>query len=191
MNDTRILDLPGQREQLIPLSVQAYHALGEMGFIPEKTELIHGFVFQKMPKSPLHRALILRMFDRLLAAMNREKYWLQSEQPITCGESEPEPDLSVIAGCKDDFFDHHPTTAELVIEVAVTSQEMDRAKARIYATAGVKEYWLVDVPARLIEIHLQPSATGYADIRTVAESEIATSSSVPEFSVSIAELLKR
>ena len=40
--------------EVYPLSVKAYHALGEMGFIPEKTELLYGQVFRRMPKSPFH-----------------------------------------------------------------------------------------------------------------------------------------
>jgi len=44
--------------QIWPLSVEAYHALGEAGLIPEQTELLYGFVYHKMPKSPLHSYLV-------------------------------------------------------------------------------------------------------------------------------------
>ena len=40
--------------QPLPLSVEAYHALGEMGLIPEKTELLYGQIFNKLAKSPYH-----------------------------------------------------------------------------------------------------------------------------------------
>ena len=40
--------------QVWPLGIKAYHALGELGLIPEKTELLYGQVFHKMPKSPFH-----------------------------------------------------------------------------------------------------------------------------------------
>jgi hypothetical protein len=41
-----------------PLSVEAYHALGEAGLMPERTELLYGFVYHKMSKSPLHSFLV-------------------------------------------------------------------------------------------------------------------------------------
>ena len=37
-----------------PLSVNAYRALGGLGPIPEKTELLYGQVFHKMSKPPFH-----------------------------------------------------------------------------------------------------------------------------------------
>lgn len=43
--------------QVWPLGVKAYRALGELGLIPEKTELLYGQIFHKMPKSPFHRFL--------------------------------------------------------------------------------------------------------------------------------------
>ena len=52
-----------------PLTVEAYHVLGEMGLIPEKTELLYGQVFHKMPKSPLHRQLMMRLLEIIRAAL--------------------------------------------------------------------------------------------------------------------------
>ncbi len=191
MIDLRILDAPGQREQLWPLSVEAYHTLGEAGLIPEKTELLRGFVFRKMPKSPFHRAILQRLLERLNAVLRRDAFWLQSEQPLTCGDSEPEPDISVIRGSNEDFLNQHPATAELVIEVAVHSREMDRAKAAIYAAAGVKEYWMVDVAARVIEVRTQPRDGGYQQSIAVEADGAAESSTVPGFRVEVAALLAR
>lgn len=191
MIDLRILEAPEQREQLWPLSVEAYHTLGEAGLIPEKTELLHGFVFRKMRKSPFHRAILQRLLERLNAVLQRDRFWLQSEQPLTCGDSEPEPDISVLRGSNEDYLDHHPTTAELVIEVAINSREMDRAKAEIYATAGVKEYWMVDVPARTIEVRWEPRDGSYQQSVVVAENGVAESSAVPGLRVEVAALLKR
>ena len=51
--------------QVWPLSVKAYHALGEMGLIPKQTELLYGQVFRKISKSPLHSGLVRRLL-RLL-----------------------------------------------------------------------------------------------------------------------------
>ncbi len=108
--------------QLWPLSVQAYHALGEMGLIPERTELLYGQVFCKMPKSPFHALLLMRLLD-LLRRATPPGVHVRQDQPILCADSEPEPDLSVVRGSIEDYASEHPRTAELVVEVCVTSHE--------------------------------------------------------------------
>src|SRR5438552_14602819 len=133
--------------EVLPLSVEAYHALGEMGLIPKQTELLYGQVFHKISKSPLHSFLAMRLL-RLLQTLVPTGCLCRPEQPITCQDSEPEPDLAVVRGREEDFYRNHPRTAELLIEVCVTTQDHDRSKLRAYANAGVKECWFVLAPDR-------------------------------------------
>ncbi|NBV24155.1 MAG: Uma2 family endonuclease [Proteobacteria bacterium] len=191
MSLPHLLDSPQPRAQLHPLSVAAYHALGELGLIPEKTELLRGFVFNKMPKSPIHRSLLLRLLELIQAAMARAPYWVQSEQPITIGNSEPEPDISVIAGRRDDFWDRHPATAEFAIEIAVTSHDLDRRKAAIYAEAGVKEFWIILVPERQIEIHRRPEGGEYSSVTVVGAEGVAVCAPLPAIQINVAALFQR
>lgn len=86
-----------------PLSVKAYHVLGELGLIPERTELLSGQVFEKISKSPLQSALVMRLL-RLLQALVPAGWHVRVEQPISCGDSEPEPDLAVATGREEDFM---------------------------------------------------------------------------------------
>jgi len=191
MSLAQLLDSPQPRAQLHPLSVAAYHALGEMGLIPEKTELLRGCVFNKMPKSPLHRWVLQRLFQRIQAALARAPYWVQTEQPITIADSEPEPDLAVVAGTNDDYPDNHPTTAELAIEIAVTSHDFDRQKASIYAEAGVKEFWIVLVPERQVEIHRRPEGGAYREVTRVGAEGVAQCAVLPEVQVNVGALFQR
>ena len=133
------------------MSIEAYHVLGEAGVIPKNTELLYGLVYTKMPKSPYHAFLLNFLLAILMKAAG--KRFVRSEQPITCGNSEPEPDISVVTGTNEDYLREHPCTAELVIEICVTSHDYDRAKLRAYATAGVKECWLVLGPEKQIEVY--------------------------------------
>jgi len=170
-----------------PISVEAYHALGEMGLIPEKTELLYGQVFYKMPKSPLHRLLIMRL-QELLRAVVGMNYHVQTEQPVSLGDSEPEPDLSVIRGSINDYLEHHPQTAELVIEVCVTSHEYDRSKLRAYASASVKEVWLVLAPEHQIEVYRQPAGDHFANHSVHGPGGALTSEVLPKFVVQLQSL---
>ena len=173
--------------QVWPLGVKAYHALGELGLIPEKTELLYGQVFHKMPKSPFH-AYLLQFLLELLRAAVPQGILVRSEQPITCADSEPEPDLSVVQGVIGDFRHAHPTTAELVIEICVSTHEYDRSKLRAYASAGVKECWLVLGPEKQIEVHRQPQGGQYAEHAVHGPGGSVTSTAVMGFTVDVAGL---
>lgn len=170
-----------------PLSVRAYRALSEMGLIPEKTELLYGQVFRKMSKSPLH-AFLHQFLLELLRRCVHDGLFVRSEQPISCTDSEPEPELSVVRGAKEDYRYEHPSTAELVIEVCVASHDYDRSKLRAYATAAVKECWLVLGPEKLIEVHRQPAGEEFADRSIHGPGGLLTSKSVPEFTVELSRL---
>ena len=182
------LPLPGG--QVWPLTIAAYRALGEAGLIPKNTELLYGFVYQKMSKSPLHSALVGRLL-RLIQAALPSAYCLRSEQPITCGDSEPEPDISVLRGSEEDFWENHPHTAELVIEVCFTSHEFDRSKLRAFATAGVKECWLVLVPEKQIEVHRKPANQLFVEHKTFGPGGSLTSIALAGFTVNLDKLFVR
>jgi len=180
-----VLDSPQARERVVPLSVQVYHDLGERGMIAERSELLRGVIFEKMPKSPLHVRLV-RFLEVLLQKQLPADFLLQKEDPLTLTDSEPEPDLAVIRGRESDFPTSHPTTAELVIEVSISTEDTDRAKAEIYAEAGVKEYWIVLPDRQRIEVFTQPTESGYG--RHVLMEDVAASVVLPGFCVSVKEL---
>jgi Uma2 family endonuclease len=182
-----IIEAPGvvpPSPQVWPLSVRAYHALGDMGLVPEKTELLYGQVFQKMPKSPLHSLLLLRLIEILRRVLPPGMH-ARHEQPVTCADSEPAPDISVIQGSIEDYPTEHPQTAELVIEVCATSHDYDRSKLRAYAQARVKEVWLVLAPERQIEVHREPLEERFRERIVHGPGGRLASSILPQFAVEL------
>ena len=177
----------GPDPQVWPLGVKAYHALGDLGLIPEKTELLYGQIFHKMSKSPLHSFLSEFLEDILRGAVPSGCH-VRGEEPLTIGDSEPEPDLAVVRGRREDFRQAHPTTAELVIEVCVSSREHARSKLRAYAIAGVKEGWLVWGPEHPIEVHRQPQGEHFAECAGHGPGGSLTSAAVPAFTVELDRL---
>jgi Uma2 family endonuclease len=56
-----------------------------------------------------------------------------------------------------DYEGHHPATAILVVEIADTTLAFDRrTKASLYAWAGIHEYWIVNLPDNVLEVHRDP-----------------------------------
>ena len=163
-----VLDDPAVRARVYPMRVEAYHRLFDLGQITEKLELLRGAIVEKMPKAPLHASIVTHLFRYLLARVP-PGWEVRSEQPITFAalDSEPEPDLAVSRGTAEDFFQSHPSTAALVIEVCVSSEAIDRLKLQIYAEAGVAECWLILAEQRVMERHTEPQGAAYQRIERV------------------------
>lgn len=84
--------------------------------------------------------------------------------------SEPEPDL-VIALRRDDYYaDHHPAPDKviLLIEVADTTLVKDlNVKLPLYAQAGVREVWVVDLTGQKMMRYRKPQEKAYSEIITL------------------------
>ena len=164
-----VLEKPEIRRRALPLSLAAYHVMFQQGLVEERAELIRGVVIEKMPKSPLHTYIASVIHRALLLAL--PGFWVRKEDPLSLDDSEPEPDVSVVLGNASNYAKAHPSTAQLVVEVAVTSEELDREKAEIYAEAGVGEYWLVLANERVVEVHTGAKDGHWTNIRRVAIDE--------------------
>ena len=159
-----ILEIPELRARLSPLSVEAYEALAKIGALDKRAELIRGMILKKMPKSPLHRRLTRPVFLFLLA-WQRSGWAVFTEAPLRLLDSEPEPDVMIVRGAVSDYDAVHPTSAELVVEVAVSSVALDRENASLYAENNVTEYWIVLGEERRIEVYRQPENGVYQQKR--------------------------
>ncbi len=175
--------------RVYPLSVEAYHLLGEAGWIPKNTELLYGVVYKKVSKSPLHSTLVLALLQ-LIRENLPPGFLVMSEQPLSCQDSEPEPDVAVVRGEIEDFRQRHPATAELVIEVCVSSHDYDRSKLPAYAQANVKEVWLVLGIEKQIEIHRLPEGASYRESRTIGPGGRLANASLPGFDLDLAALFR-
>src|SRR5690606_33137368 len=94
--------------------------------------------------------------------------------PMDGGASSlPEPDVAVVRGRPRDFLHAMPGRDDvlLVVEVAVTSLRVDRAKAAIYASAGVPVYWLVDVQSRRVEVYSAPDGAHYGLVEVLNDGD--------------------
>jgi Uma2 family endonuclease len=184
-----VLDNVAVREAALPISVEQYHKLGEAGIIPQNTELLHGVILEKMVKSPEHSWLVQRLVDWLRDGLPTG--WLvRQEQPLTIEDSEPEPDIAVVKGSAEDFRRSHPRTAALVIEVAISSEAIDREKAEVYAAAGVSEYWLVLPELTAIEVQRIPADRCYGQRDVFRPGSTITPSELPIGELSLTELFE-
>jgi Uma2 family endonuclease len=182
-----ILEVPSIRERVSRITVEEYHRQPELNSNGRRTELIRGIVIEKMSNSPLHGTIASRLFQLLLPTV-RPGFCARQEQPLTLRDSEPEPDVSVLEGSLGDYLHAHPTTARLVVEVAVTTYAEDQQRAFLYAEAAVDEYWIVLPGTRTVEVHRRPEGGRYCEMRVVHKGEELTCGSVPGLRIGLAEL---
>jgi len=190
MSVSSILDRPSVRHAALPITVEQYHRLSEQAIICEQTELLRGVIIEQMTKSPLH-TYIVQVLVKWLESVVGENRYVRKEEPLTLTDSEPEPDVAVVSGAPEVYRDQHPTTADLVIEVAISTLELDRDKADVYAAAGVPEYWVVVPEGRAIEINRDPSPNGYETTVRFADAETSLRPAlVPQASIRLASVFE-
>ncbi len=186
-----ILELPEARARAVRWSVEDYEQYGEMladhGVLPKRAELIRGIIIEKMPKSALHVDLSKWIYDEFKRQLPPGHLVFQ-EGPLRLADSEPEPDVSVVQGTRAEVRTKHPTTALLVVEVAVSSVAMDREYASLYAEANVPEYWIILAEAQQVEVRRQPVNGEYLEQQTYRVADTLVCSSVLGLSVALAEL---
>jgi Uma2 family endonuclease len=182
-----LLDQPAIRARVHRVTVEEYHRMGELGMLDESHELLRGYIVKKMPKSPLHVRILQKLLMLLIRSVPSGMF-VRPEQPLTFGDSEPEPDLSVVRGGPDDWAEHHPATAELVVEISVSTIEADVEKADIYAEAGVPEYWLVRPEAAELDVYRMPSNGRYAEKVTLRGGDTLRCGSIAGVEVKLGEL---
>lgn len=125
----------------------------------DAVELLEGWLVHKMTKNPPHTATT-RYTRAVLEKCLPSGYFVDSQEPITLSDSEPEPDVFIVRGTLDDYTRTHPHGQDvvLVVEVADSSLEQDRStKKRVYARDGVAVYWIANLVDAQIEVYTQPS----------------------------------
>jgi Uma2 family endonuclease len=134
-----------------------YHRMAELGwFEGQRAELVEGEIVVLSPPKFAHAAATDRVSEPLRGLL-ADAFWVRMQLPIVLTDlSEPEPDVSVVPGKREDYSDH-PRGAALVVEVSDTTVLFDRGKKLgMYAGSGIPEYWIVDLQARAVEVRKRP-----------------------------------
>lgn len=174
-------------------TVDEYHRMSEAGILSgeERLELIEGQIILMAAKNPPHAATNLCAAN-FLSSLLQKKALVRIQDPISLNlYSEPEPDIAVVRFDSKFYLDHHPTPEEifLVIEVADTTQERDCGqKACLYASAGIVDYWVLDVNRRQVYVFRQPTQENYQQQIILQDSETVSPLAFPDVTIPIQEL---
>lgn len=146
-----------RRDGLFRFTVEQFYQLAELGFFVDRhVELIGGVIYE-MTVHPPH-AIATELAASALRRVFADSATIRQQNPFDTGRrSLPEPDVAVVPGSIRDYAQKHPSTAIMVVEVAEATLRKDRGlKAHLYASAGVPEYWIVNLVDRQLEVHRNP-----------------------------------
>lgn len=175
-------------------SAERYFALVEEGLIgpDDKVELLEGLIVAMSPQSPQHASAVWRTTHALEKAVGERALVRSQVSFLASAISVPEPDVCVVEGGISDYDECHPSSALLMVEVAVSTLAPDRlTKSRIYAAAAVPEYWIVNLRDHVVEIHRNPDPASrvYAFTRVAEEGETIALEAIDRCEVAVADLM--
>jgi Uma2 family endonuclease len=155
-----------------------------------RLELIEGAILAMGPQGSEHFTGIELVVDALRGAFGAG-YRVRTQGPLAAGEdSEPEPDVAVVAGDARSYRDAHPTSALLVVEVSDFSLHRDRTvKQRLYARCGIPEYWILALPESRLEIYRNPAGEGYQSVTNHAAGDRVAPLARPDAQIVVGDLL--
>ena len=171
-----------------------YYALAEHGILgpEERTELIYGRVIQRIGSIGRPHCIALTKTAKALATAFGNRFAVEQQTPVQCdGSTEIVPDVAVFSGASDDYADvPFASDAVLLVEVSLATLRYDRGtKARLYAAAGVPDYWLLNLAARTLEVRRQPDGGAYQSLITYGEDDGIAPLSALNAPVRVADLL--
>jgi Uma2 family endonuclease len=173
-------------------TVHDYHRMGEAGILHEddRVELIEGEIVEMTAIGTRHFSCV-NVLTRLLVVSVGDEAIISVQNPVRLNEyTEPQPDLAVIR--PRDYRESLPEPDDvlLLIEVSDTTLPYDRGvKLPLYARAGIREVWIVDLPGETIERYTAPSANGYRRVEQMRRGQTLESTSLPGLAPSVDEVL--
>jgi Uma2 family endonuclease len=176
------------------VTVDEYHRMGEAGIFGEddRVELIDGQILEMTPIGVAHASCVNRLTE-LFAPVAGSRATLSVQNPVILTEhEEPQPDVMLLRYRVDGYATRHPGPADvlLLVEVADRSLTRDREeKLPSYATTGIAEMWLVNLPGGGIEVCREPHDGRYTAVRTVRRGDTITPLAFPDLALRVDAIL--
>jgi Uma2 family endonuclease len=175
------------------LTRRDYYRLAEAGILGEddRVELLEGQLVDMSAIGPRH-ALAVDALNELLVMAAAGRAAVRVQNPIVLDDnSEPQPDFTLVRRPWDGYPHEHPRPSDiyLLIEVADSSLEFDLgAKLELYASAGIREFWVADLTSNRLLVHRRPRDGKYASVAVVDMSGTVQVEALPDVTISVAQI---
>jgi Uma2 family endonuclease len=176
-------------------NIAEYEAMARHGILrpDDRVELITGEIVEMPPVGNHHIAAVTALVETFYRLLPQGAATIMSQQPIPLlPDSMPEPDVMLLRHREDCYLDRRATSNDvlLVVEVAEGTLRYDRTtKLRLYAGAGVSEYWIVNLNDGMLELYRDSRAETYASARIARAAESVAPSAFPECRLRVGAML--
>jgi Uma2 family endonuclease len=173
-------------------TVEEYHRMAEAGVLgaDERVELIEGEIIQMAPIGPRHAGCVINA-TRLFITRLGDRAVVSPQNPVVIQpRSEPQPDLLLLRSRIVSYSRELPAAQDvlLAVEVADTTVRFDRlVKARLYARAGIQEFWLCLAMDGAIEVCRAPAADGYTSVTLYGPGQMVSPLAFPDVSFGVTD----
>lgn len=174
------------------ITVEEYLRMAEAHvFAPQaRLELMEGEIVEMAPIGSAHAAIVNTL--AALLARSGERAIVSVQNPLVVGEhSVPQPDVVLLRPRADRYFSSHPLAADafLVAEVSDSTLSVDlNFKVPLYARAGVRELWVLDIDQRVVHVFRDPDEDRYRRHISVSGENAVSVTALNGLSVTVAEL---
>jgi Uma2 family endonuclease len=158
-------------------TIAEYHQLVATGILNDKrVELLEGIIVDMPPEGMPHAVYCTESVSYLRELLGNRAV-VREAHPITLpNDSEPEPDIAIVRAPSRQYLDHHPYPADIfwLIEYANSTLKKDlNNKKRVYAEAGIEEYWVVNLHAYELIVFRDLSIDNYQSETIFATGNIS------------------
>lgn len=175
-------------------TVDDYYRMAEAGILRpgDRVELIEGEIVEMTPIGREHAARV-DCLNNLYCVKLAGRAIVRVQNPVRLNRNtEPQPDVAILRSKTDYYASGHPGPEDvlLIIEVADSSLAYDRGvKMSEYARAGIREAWLVDLAAGVVEVSRKPGPSGYGDVRAIRRGQSLAPEAFPDVSIRVDDIL--
>lgn len=187
-----IVDAPPQAKRF---TVEDFYRMAETGVLGSdhhRIELIEGIPLELMPIGPSHAGNVLRLVN-LLNQKLKGAFLINSQNPVRLNEySEPLPDITVLRPRKDFYTGAHPAPADVLLLIEVSDSSLDydlNRKGRLYAQAGIQEYWVLDLVGQRLRVLRAPEGDEFRETMIARRGDSVQCRTISELTVSVDEVL--
>jgi Uma2 family endonuclease len=167
--------------------------LYELGFIDEveRYELIDGDLIPMSRILGPHASCINHLNMRIPERLGNRGTCLVQNPIFISDTSQPQPDFAIAYRREDGYLVHaRPNELYLVIEVMDLSGQKDRrVKVPLYAVAGIRETWLVDIPGLFIEQHRNPVDGVFSERLIIRPGQVIAPEAFPDLVLQVSDIL--
>jgi Uma2 family endonuclease len=175
-----------ERGEPAKLSLEEYERMVNTGVFAgrrRRLELINGEISEMSPIGDPHAEVVDRLdeWGHDYARGKPIRVRIQNAIRLPHAASSPEPDVSWVV--KRDYSRGKPGPKDilLIIEVADSSLGEDTGeKAVLYAGAGIRDYWVVNLRNQTVEVRRDPGPHGYRSLAVFSGNEEVRPLACPE-----------